>query len=276
MPESSFPATSPHDTYKLFFADLLERRRLVSFFDFVNTEGIFPSLHRMNPHFCLLTMSGGDFEHPPDFAFWNTNVANLRNSNRHFTLDSADLSLLNPNTRTCPIFRTRRDADLTKRIHRQVTTFVNNATGISSWDPEYRQGLFHSSNDASLYNPNTMPTLLQRGGELIGNRIVMRREHLLPMYEGRMIWQFDHRYGTFAGVADRASIQLPRLASINTAGLISLRFPGTGCLRIRWCHGCLNGLICGSSGFVMLPIRPTSVPQSSPSCHGQVLAIRLG
>jgi very-short-patch-repair endonuclease len=31
----------------------------------------------------------------------------------------------------------------------------------------------------------------------------------LPLYEAKMIWHYDHRYGTYEGVSDRSSTQLP-------------------------------------------------------------------
>ncbi|PIK95040.1 hypothetical protein SYN60AY4M2_06255 [Synechococcus sp. 60AY4M2] len=34
-------------------------------------------------------------------------------------------------------------------------------------------------------------------------------EGYLPLYEAKMIWHYDHRYGTYEGVRDRASTQLP-------------------------------------------------------------------
>ncbi|MGY2975234.1 DUF559 domain-containing protein [Thermostichus sp. MS-CIW-37] len=33
----------------------------------------------------------------------------------------------------------------------------------------------------------------------------------LPLYEAKMIWHYDHRYGTYEGVRDRSSTQLPTL-----------------------------------------------------------------
>ncbi len=35
----------------------------------------------------------------------------------HFSLSATDIALLNPNTRTCPIFRSKRDIELTKAIY---------------------------------------------------------------------------------------------------------------------------------------------------------------
>src|SRR5262249_49703679 len=108
------------DTYQDFFSDLLREKQLVSLYDFVNTEGLFPYIHRTHPHFCLITLSGSTCDGDADFAFWNTNVTHLSGSDRHFTLTSDDLTLINPKTRTCPIFRHKRDAELTKAIYRNI------------------------------------------------------------------------------------------------------------------------------------------------------------
>ena len=56
------------DTYKEFFEWLLDHRRLVSFYDFVNTEGIFPAIHRTHPHFCLITLTGDEHSEAADFC----------------------------------------------------------------------------------------------------------------------------------------------------------------------------------------------------------------
>jgi hypothetical protein len=48
----------------------------------------------------------------------------LRDPERRFALSAEDMALLNPNTRTCPIFRSRRDAELTKAIYRRVPVLI--------------------------------------------------------------------------------------------------------------------------------------------------------
>ena len=55
-----------------------------------------------------------------DFSFFALDVTDLKNPERRFPLSAEDIRLLNPNTRTCPIFRTRRDAEITKMIYRRV------------------------------------------------------------------------------------------------------------------------------------------------------------
>ncbi|MDB2392563.1 N-6 DNA methylase, partial [Acidimicrobiaceae bacterium] len=106
------------DTTKHFFADLIEKRSLHSLYDFENRNGIFAGVHR-SFKFCLLTMTG--LSTPVDeaeFVFFALDTADLADADRRFTLTPEDFALLNPNTRTCPVFRTRRDAEITKAIYR--------------------------------------------------------------------------------------------------------------------------------------------------------------
>src|SRR5205085_799279 len=117
------------DTKKHFFSELIQGRSLVSLFGFENEEFIFPGVHHATK-FCLLTLAG--FARPPDaaeFAFFARQVDALRESERTFTLAAPDFALLNPNTRTCPIFRSRRDAELTKAIYRRVPVLVEESRG---------------------------------------------------------------------------------------------------------------------------------------------------
>ena len=88
-----------------FFNDLIERQSLVSLYDFENRKGLFPAVHR-SYKFCLLTLSGT--EHPvptADYAFFNHEIGDIDDPDRRFSLSTADFALLNPNTRTTPIFR---------------------------------------------------------------------------------------------------------------------------------------------------------------------------
>ena len=107
-------------TYREFFADLMRGSDLASLYDFENRRGIFPGVHR-SYKFCLLTVrnaAGRDAAAPADFAFFLHDPDDLADPDRHFILTDADLALINPNTRTCPVFRTRRDAELTmKALH---------------------------------------------------------------------------------------------------------------------------------------------------------------
>ena len=99
------------NTTREFFAKLTDSEVLVALYDFENRLHIFPDIDgRMK--FCILLFSGeaGRAAHA-DFVFFAHRMEDLNDKNRHIALSGADMVLLNPNTRTCPIFRSRRDAD---------------------------------------------------------------------------------------------------------------------------------------------------------------------
>jgi hypothetical protein len=104
-------------TNKVFFNSVLAERKLLSLFDMVNTEGIFPGIHRTHPHFCLTTICDESLNSAAIVSFHNTNTKHLRDERRAFRLYGSDLSLLNPNTEMCPIFRSAADANLTRQIY---------------------------------------------------------------------------------------------------------------------------------------------------------------
>jgi len=205
------------DTNKQFFAELAKTGRLASLYDFENREGIFPGVHK-SYKFCLLTLKGADESKTPAcFAFFLTRTEHLRDARRVFALDRDDFALLNPNTRTCPVFRTREDAELTKKIYRRVPVLVDEGKGENPWGVTFKQGLFNMSSDSHLFR--TTADLERQGYRLVRGRDLGRPDGpcfvrggavWLPLYEAKMIWQFDHRFGTYEGVPpETTSTHLP-------------------------------------------------------------------
>ena len=109
------------DTTKVFFRDVVAKRSLVSLFDFENRSGLFPDIDSRTK-FCLFTSGKGarPTADRAEFLFFAHAVDELRDPERRFTLSGDDIALLNPNTQTCPIFRSGRDAVLAKAIYRRV------------------------------------------------------------------------------------------------------------------------------------------------------------
>jgi hypothetical protein len=164
------------DACKGFFGELNQKRGLASLFDFENREALFPAVDsRMK--FSLLTMAAKPAARA-EFAFFLTRAAQLHDAQRRFTLTAEDLALLNPNTRTGPVFRTRADAELTKQIYQRVPVLVNERTGENPWGVQFMQGLFNMTSDSGLFQ--TAPG-----------------EGLVPLYEAKMLHQFDHRWATY-------------------------------------------------------------------------------
>ena len=183
------------DTTKYFFRDLVDRDQLVSIFGFENEEKLFPAVtNRMN--FCLLTTSGVRRpQHNATMSFFLRNADALGDERRRFTLTAEDIALLNPNTRTCPVFRTARDAELTKAIYRRVPVLVReDHPGGNPWGITFLR-MFDMSNDSSLFR--TRHQLEADGFELDGNMFVRDDDRYLPLYEAKMVHHFDHRFGDY-------------------------------------------------------------------------------
>ena len=213
------------DTTRYFFQDLMDSRSLVSLYDFEN-KGIFPAVHsRMK--FSLLTLTGParPAQEAAEFVFFAHRVEDLREPERRFTLSPADIRLLNPNTRTSPVFRSRRDAELTKAIYRRVPVLVNEVTGENPWGVRFLM-MFHMSNDSHLFRTREQ---LEAAGYALRTNVFLppspkRRgaggEVYLPLYEAKMTHHFDHRWATYDGAdirklttqekSDPTGVALPR------------------------------------------------------------------
>jgi hypothetical protein len=71
--------------------------------------------------------------------------------------------------------------------------------------------MFHMTNDAGLFHERDQ--LMRDGWTLSGNVFIRGAKQFLPLYEAKMIQQFDHRLGTYEGQTEaQANVgTLPRL-----------------------------------------------------------------
>jgi len=187
------------DTNKLFFQSIVDSAALVTLYDFENREKVFPAVDS-RVKFSLLTLAGAARPAAAaEFAFFLHRVDDLRDPERRFALSRSDLALLNPNTRTCPIFRTRKDAELTKAIYRRVPVLIKEGPPeVNPWGIRLTT-MFHMSNDSHLFR--TREQLLGQGWRLAGNIFERDGEKYLPLYEGKMVDAYDHRAASVETVA---------------------------------------------------------------------------
>ncbi len=185
------------DSNKEFFADLVGREQLAALLDFENREGLFPGVHR-SYKFSVLALRGREAgsSAPARLTFFATNVGHLEEVERVFSLSPEEFALLNPNTRTCPVFRTRTDAELTRKIYRRVPVLWREEPEENPWGIRFLR-LFDMSNDSRLFK--TRGELEGLGYRLVGNRMMKEGSVYLPLYEAKLIWQFDHRFATYDG-----------------------------------------------------------------------------
>jgi hypothetical protein len=200
------------DTTKEYFADLVDRRSLVSLFDFENRKKIFPSVDsRMK--YSLLTVTGAPQPEgtPARFVFFAHGVADVREPERQIELTPEDFARINPNTKTAPIFRTRRDAEITKAIYRRIPVLIDETREDGNpWGISFLR-MFDMSNDSNLFHTREQ---LESAGYVLEGNVFVREDsagagdaagggaaggsggglrRYLPLYEAKMAGIYDHR-----------------------------------------------------------------------------------
>jgi hypothetical protein len=217
------------DTTSEFFGEVARKRRLASLFDFENRAHLFSAL---TPKRIL-------FDHyfrreETLLSFMATATKSLDDPRKMLKLTLEDIRLANRNSATLAIFRSNADAELTLAIYRRVPILV--AKGDSTENPwgVTFSSLFHMANDSNLFSES---------GDIA----------MVPLYEAKMFWRFDHRWFTFgqgnpysptdAQKADPSFEVIPRYWISNTEAIHRLQNSGgisSGYLaasRRRWRSG---------------------------------------
>lgn len=168
------PAGIATDSFAQHIFNKIADKNLVSLLAFENEEFIFPSVHHAF-RFCLMTIGKAN---KANYVFFARRPVHVHDTRRRFELTPDDFQLLNPNTLTCPVFRSEEDAVLTKKIYRTVPVFIdeNKADG-NPWGVRFQLMFMMSSDSSSFWNE--------------GNA------ERLPLYEAKLIHQYDHRWATY-------------------------------------------------------------------------------
>ncbi|MFE6554220.1 Eco57I restriction-modification methylase domain-containing protein [Streptomyces sp. NPDC057746] len=189
------------------FSDFTRRAALATLYGFENRRPKSPALPQGGKWFesvdsrypfCLLTLTGRDGSEPAArFGFFLGDVTDLDDPDRVFALSPEDLALMSPNTGALPVFRTRRDAELTASIYRRFPVLWNEKRRDGNpWDMRFKN-LFDMTDDSDLFR--TREQLEGDGWELRGNIFEREGKRMLPLYEGKMAQLFDHRWNSFSG-----------------------------------------------------------------------------
>ena len=182
-----------------FFRSVSTSGRVGGLYDFENRRlgtdlpPFFPDVDSRFK-FCALIFGGEERRfRETRCAFFLPDSKTIEDPDRCFTLAPADFDLVNPNTGTAPVFRTRRDAEITRRIYEQHPVLVDRSGGEErrAWPVRYvRQ--FDMTNDSHLFR--TAAQLDDEGFYRVeGNRWKKGEELYMPLYEGKMVQAFDHR-----------------------------------------------------------------------------------
>lgn len=158
-----------------FFSDLVRQNRILALYDFENRDRIFSDIY-YRVRFLIFVISGGSVN-KTKFAFFLTKPSQVEKEENIFFLTPQQIQLLNPNSLTCPTFRTHKDSLLTVSIYQRFPVFEDEQKQSNPWKASFML-MFMMSSDSALF-------LDKKLGDS------------LPLYEAKMIQQFDHRFGFY-------------------------------------------------------------------------------
>lgn len=183
------------DSTKAFFQNISESGALKASLAFENEEFIFPGIANVN-RFTILIL-GPETTANPAFRFANymRKINELQDDNRMVTMTKIDFAALNPNTRTAPIFRSKADLDLTHHFYSRTPILVSETDdgAVNPWNISFSQGLFNMTSDSDLFVENSITQDYQQ----VGLARMKSNKRFVPLYEGKYIWHYDHRFGSY-------------------------------------------------------------------------------
>ncbi len=215
------------NTAKEFFQTIVEQKRLHKFIDFENKKVFFPDVDSRFKFAISIIGGRENTSATARCAFFIHSFDELADPERMFELTADDFALLNPNTKTCPIFRTRKDAEIVRGIYRKFHIFlrtepedkpIKSAVATASdaqlceAQPRYRylhnpwqvrlSTLFHMANDSGLFRTATE---LEKDGFWRAGVHCYRKgaEEFAALYEAKMCWHYDHRFANCIETGER-------------------------------------------------------------------------
>lgn len=174
------------DSSKELFGHI-SSNKLVAFFDFENREKWFDIDSRIR----FSVVVAGASTSPAKTAFYLTKPDQIEDERRVIDLQPGDIPLMNPNTKTMPLFRSKFDADLTRKIYLNAPILIRRSgpagQTINPWGVNLARP-FDMSNDSACFKdskPKGVP--------------------MLPLYEAKLFHHYDHRFAAFDSLGDDAS-----------------------------------------------------------------------
>ena len=187
-----------------FFKTVSTEGRLQTLFDFENRRTrhnappFFPDVDSRFK-FCVFVACPSVLRDDAQCAFFLQDVSELEDPERRFKLGAADFASVNPNTGTAPIFRSRRDAELTRAIYDRLPVLVDRSSGREqkAWPVKYSR-MFDMTNDSGLFRTRAELEEAEGAWPIDDNRFDSAAGEWLPIYEGKMVQAFDHRAASVA------------------------------------------------------------------------------
>ncbi len=145
--------------------------------------------------FCAY-VAGGDARtfDSASFGFFIRSLTEIENPDRVFPMTAEEINRINPNSGTAPIFRSRRDKEITSGIYARLSVFVDRVSGdpVSVWPLRYVR-MLDMANDSGQFRTREELETEEAAWPTGGSHFQSPNGKWVPLYEGKMVQAFDHR-----------------------------------------------------------------------------------
>lgn len=201
-------------TTSKFFRSIASSGNLKCLHDFENHKKLFSAVHSQFK-FCAFVVGKDRFFETTACSFFSHSVDDVFDGEKAFSLTAGDFLRMNPNTGTMPIFRTKRDADLTMDIYERLPVLGEHSPNgtVFSFSVKYHR-MFDVANDSDKFHSSEQLKFMEKAWPGKGSMWESKKGKWLPLYTGRMFHQYDHR---FASAATKSSNPYRTTQSIETS-----------------------------------------------------------
>lgn len=182
-----------------FFRLVATSGRVIALYDFENRRpryklGLFFPDIDSREKFSVFVFSENETETPTRCAFFLQSVDELYHPDVLFNLTASDFSRVNPNTGTSPIFRRRRDAELTTAVYSRLPIVARHGTGgpVRQWPVSFSQMLNMTTSSEHFRSEEELQEI-EKAYPIGENKFQSSDGVWVPLYEGKVVQAFDHR-----------------------------------------------------------------------------------
>lgn len=179
-----------------FFRKVTGDKQVHSIVDFFNRRYngslYFPDVY-YRFKFCAYVAGGpGRTFDSASFGFFIRDLAEIADPDRVFPITADEINRINPNSGTAPIFRSRRDKEITSGIYARLPVLVDKESGDAVLSVRYVR-MLDMANDSGKFRTRTELEGNESAWPIGGNRFQSAAGEWVPLYEGKMVQAFDHR-----------------------------------------------------------------------------------
>ena len=128
------------------------------------------------------------------YGFFIRSLDEVNNPERVFPIAVDEIKRINPNSGTAPIFRSRRDKEITSGIYARLPVLTNRSgpKPITEWSLRCLQ-MLNMTTDSHQFRGRDELETSEGAWPVGGNRFQSAAGEWVPLYEGKMVQAFDHR-----------------------------------------------------------------------------------